>query len=95
MQTGATQSASTHERRVVAAAHAAPARHPEGGDLGLAEALAGEQLEELALLRGSSREARLDQLDAELVEAVGDAQLLLGRERHALPLHAVAQGCVV
>ena len=33
--------------------------------------------------------------DAELVEHVRDAQLLLRRERHALPLHAVAQGAVV
>ena len=33
--------------------------------------------------------------DAELVEAVRDAQLLLGGQRHALALHAVAQGGVV
>ena len=32
---------------------------------------------------------------AELVEHVRDAHLLLGGERHALPLHPVAQGAVV
>ena len=35
------------------------------------------------------------EVDAELVEHVRDAHLLLGRERHALALHAVAQGGVV
>ena len=83
------------QRLVARGGHAAPARHPEGCDLGLAEALAGEQLEQLLLLWVRGREAGLDQLDAELVEAVGDPQLLLGGERHALPLHAVAQRGVV
>ena len=33
--------------------------------------------------------------DAELVEAVGDAHLLVRGQRHPLALHAVAQGRVV
>ena len=56
---------------------------------------AGEALEQLALLGVGLREARLDQLDPELVEPVRNAQLLLGRQRHPLALHAVAQGRVV
>jgi dihydroorotase len=36
-----------------------------------------------------------DEADPELVEHVRDAQLLGRRERHPLPLHAVAQGAVV
>ena len=83
------------ERRVVGGGDPAPARHAEGGDLGVGEALAREQLEQLALLRIRRREAGLDQVDAELVELVGDAQLLVGREGHPLALHAVAQRCVI
>ncbi len=39
--------------------------------------------------------ARLDHVDAELVERVRDAHLLVHGQRHALPLHAVAEGGVV
>ena len=95
MQTGATDSRERGQRGVGVGGELAPARHPEGGDLRLAEALAGEHLEELALLGVRRREAGLDQLDPELVQAVGDAQLLFGGERHALPLHPVSQGSVV
>ena len=57
--------------------------------------LARQQVEELRLLGVRGREAGLDHVDAEPVEHVGDAQLLLGRERHALALHAVAERRVV
>jgi hypothetical protein len=83
------------QRRVLLGRHVAPARHPEGGDLGVGEALAGQQLEELEVLGVRAREAGLDEVDAELVQTVGDADLLAGRQRHPLPLHAVAQGRVV
>ena len=59
------------------------------------EALAGEQFEELELLGVGARKSGFDQIDSELVEAVSDAQLLTGRQRHPLPLHAVTQGRVV
>jgi hypothetical protein len=73
----------------------APARHAECGDRRVRERLvlqAGEQLGLLGVRRG---EARLDDVDAEVVEAVHEAHLLLGGERHAAPAHAVAQRRVV
>ena len=83
------------ERLVVLGGDVAPARHTERGDLRVAESLAREQAEQLGLLRVRRREAGLDEADAELVEHVRDAQLLGRGQRHALPLHAVAQGAVV
>ena len=81
--------------RVVLGAQAAPPGHAEGGDLGVLEALAGEQLEQLELLGVGAREAGLDQVDAELVERVRDPHLLVRRQRHALTLHPITQGGVV
>ena len=43
----------------------------------MAKALAGQQAEELLLLGVRAGKARLDEVDAELIEAVGDAQLFL------------------
>jgi hypothetical protein len=83
------------QRRIGAGARVTAARHPEGGDLGLVEALCSEQLKQLALLGIGRREAGLDQLDAELVEGVRDAELFLCRKRHAFPLHAVTQRRVI
>ena len=68
---------------------------PKAQIVGVLEALALEQLEELRLLGVGAREAGLDEVDAEVVERVRDAQLLVGRERHALALHAVAESRVV
>ena len=68
---------------------------PKAQICGVLEALAREQLEERLLLRVGAREAGLDEVDAELVERVRDAQLLVGGQRHALALHAVAEGGVV
>ena len=69
VQTGAKQPASSRSAVVLLGGHAAPAGHPEGGDLRVAERLGGEQVEELGLLRVRGREPGLDQGDAELVEA--------------------------
>jgi hypothetical protein len=65
------------------AARSARRGHPEGDDARRLERLVLEQAEELELLRVRRGEARLDVAHAELVERVGDADLLLGRERHA------------
>ena len=79
------------QSRVLLGTGVPPAGHPEGRDVGVLEALGREQREELELLRVRFGEPGLDHVDPELVEAVGDAELLLRRERHALPLHAVAE----
>ena len=63
VQTGAKQSARTCSAGSSCGAHVAPAGHPEGRDLGVLEALAGQQLEELELLGVGAREAGLDQVD--------------------------------
>src|SRR5437660_355138 len=73
----------------------ATAGHPERGDLGVAEALSLEQLEQLQLLGIGARKAGLNEVDPKLVEAVRNAQLLLRGEGHALSLHAVTKGRVV
>ena len=57
---------------VLLGGHAAAAGHPEGDDLGDLQALVGEQLEELLLLRVRDREAGLDHVHAEGVERVHD-----------------------
>src|SRR2546421_79811 len=82
-------------RTTVSAPAPAPARHAEGGDLGMREALGGEQREELGVLGVGRREAGLDEVHAEGVERVGDAQLLGRGQRQPLALQAVAQGGVV
>ena len=69
--------------------------HPERRDLRGLELLAGEQAEELDLLRVRRREPGLDEVQAEPVEGVRHAQLLRCRQRQPLTLHPVAQGGVV
>ena len=56
--------------------------------------LGGGPGEELDVLRVGARPAALDELDAEVVELLGDAQLVLDGRRDALDLQAVAQGRV-
>ena len=75
--------------------HVAAPGHPERGDLRIGEALALEQREQLQLLRVGCGEPGLDQIEAELVQHQGEADLLGRRERHALALHAIAQGGLV
>ena len=95
MTTGRRAADQVAQRRVLLGGDAAPAGHPEGADLRLLELDVGEQREELGLLRVRAREAGLDEADAEPVERLDDAHLLGRRERHALALHAVAEGRVV
>jgi hypothetical protein len=73
----------------------APAGHAEGGDLGVGELLLGQQAEQGDVLGVRPGEAALDQVDAEVVERVGHAHLLVGGQGHPLPLHPVAEGGVV
>ncbi len=80
---------------VLLGAALAAAGHAEGDDLGGVELLLGEQLEQLALLGVRGGEAGLDHVDAQGIERVHHAQLLLRGERHAAAAHAVAQGGVV
>ena len=57
--------------------------------------LARRPVEELDVLGVGAGPAALDEVHAELVELVGDAQLVVDGERDALELGAVAQGGVV
>ena len=82
------------QRGVVLGARVAAAGHAEGAHVG-PQALVLEPLEQLGLLRVRGREAGLDERDAEVVEHVRHAHLLLHGQRHAVALHAVAQGGVV
>ena len=93
--TGAKHSASVRRPGVLGRGDVAPAGHPEGGDRRPLERLALEQREQLGLLGVRRREARLDEVDAELVEPADDAQLLVGGQADARPAHPVAQRRVV
>jgi hypothetical protein len=71
-------------------------RHRAGKapDLGV-ETRGGDRAERLGVVLGHAREARLDPLDAQGVDRPRDRELLLGVERHAHGLLAVAQRGVV
>src|SRR5262249_1627391 len=87
------------EVAVVGGAHAGTPRRPEGGAARLAppEPAAGadDRAEELRVARIRAGPPALDVVDAELVERLGDAQLVVEREADVLGLRAVAQGGVV
>jgi hypothetical protein len=73
-----------------------PAGRAEGDQLaGLEVQLRRRPLEELLVLGVGAGPAPLDVVDAEVVELLGDAQLVLDREREPLPLAAVTKGGVV
>src|SRR6185295_1570918 len=72
-----------------------PMRHPEGGELRLAEAEPARGLEELLVARVRPRVPALDDVDAEVVQALDDAQLVVEGEGDVLGLGAVAQRGVV
>ena len=76
-------------RRVPAAGHA------ERRDLGVLEALALQQLEQRHLLGVGAGEARLDVVQAQAVEGMRHADLLVHGKGHALALHPIAKGGVV
>ena len=95
VHTGAKHSAMT--RSAGSASAATPRRRviPKAQICAWRKRLAREQPEQLELLGVGAGEPGLDEVQAELVEPMGDAQLLPGRQGHALPLHPVAQGGVV
>ncbi len=68
---------------------------PKAATSRVCERLRREQLEERLFLRVRAGEAGLDVVHTEVVEGVGDTQLLLCGERHSLTLHPVTKGCVV
>src|SRR5437667_271193 len=70
-------------------------RRAEGRDLRVPEAEALDGPEELLVARVRARPAALDVVHAEVVEALGDAHLVLEREGDVLGLGAVAQRRVV
>src|SRR5581483_9776167 len=71
------------------------ARHAESGDLGVLERQLADLLEVLEVLGVGQRVAALDEVDAEVVEALRDVELVAQREVDALALAAVAQRRVV
>ena len=79
---------------------AAPARSMSSGRQRASAAidgrlhLAGDVADGLEVVLGGDREAGLDDVDAELVERSGEAELLLVAEREAGGLLAVAEGRV-
>ncbi len=73
----------------VADVRAAPAQN------GRAQPETGDLLDDVALVAAHGRDARLDLIDPDLVEQLGDADLLLVREHDAGGLLAVAQRRVV
>ncbi len=72
-----------------------PARAAERRDAGMPQLLAAHGPKVLDVLRVRAGPAALDQLDAELVEHVGDVQLVVHGETDALPLRSVAEGGVI
>ena len=95
VQTGAKQEASSRSAGSSSARDVAPARHPERAHVGARSARprGARRAPPPSGSRPGSRPR--SKRDAEVVEQVRDAHLLLGRERHPLPLHPVAQGGVV
>ena len=95
VQTGAKQSASNRSAGSSSAAESRRRVMPKATIVGVREVLPREQLEERLLLGIGRGETGLDQVYAEVVERVRDPHLLVGRQRHSLPLHAVTQSGVV
>src|SRR2546426_3425738 len=83
------------EVAVVGGLHARPAGRTEGGHLRVLQTEALDGAEELLVARVRARPAALDVMDAEVVEPLGDAQLVLEREGDVLGLRPVAQRRVV
>ncbi len=83
------------QRDVLVGAHAAAARHAEGGDQRARRRIGLERAEQLGVLGVRLGEPGLDEREAEAVDEMGEAHLLADGERDALPLRAVAQRRVV
>ena len=76
--------------------HAAAARHAEGADLGVLRASArATRWKYSASFALRQRIAPFDVVEAQLVEPLGDQQLVLQREADAFALAAVAKRRVV
>src|SRR5213594_247149 len=80
---------------VVGGLHARPAGRAEGRHLRVLESEALDGAEELLVAWVRARPAALDVVEAEVVEALGDAELVLEREGDVLGLRPVAQRRVV
>src|SRR5205807_7036269 len=72
-----------------------PAGRTEGCHLRVLQTEALDGAEELLVARVRARPAALDVMDGEVVEPLGDAQLVLEREGDVLGLRPVAQRRVV
>src|SRR5437867_3286175 len=83
------------EVAVVGGLHARPAGRAEGRHLRVLQTETLDGAEELLVARVRARPAALDVVDAEVVEPLGDAQLVLEREGNVLGLRPVAQRRVV
>src|SRR5437870_33301 len=83
------------EVAVVGGLHARAAGRAEGRHLRVLQPEALDGAEELLVARVRARPAALDVVDAEVVEPLGDAQLVLEREGDVLGLRPVAQRRVV
>ena len=81
---------------VVGGGYTGPASGPEGDKRGVPEVQLGARPEEeLFVLRVGTWPAAFDEGDPEVVELLGDPELVVDRERHALLLGAVPQRRVV
>src|SRR5438093_7645396 len=80
---------------VVGGLHARPAGRAEGRHLRMLETEAFDGAEELLVARVRAWPTALDVVEAEVVEALGDAELVLEREGDVLGLRPVAQRRVV
>ena len=95
VQTGREALGEHAQARVLGGGDVAPARHPEGGDRPTSSRSPSSSAKSSASLGFDAGKPASMSPDAELVELAHDAQLLLGRQGQARPLHAVAQGGVV
>ena len=83
------------EAGVVLGRCADPPGHPERHRPGMGERLAREFPKDRLVLRIAGGVPRLDVIDAQVVEAAGDVDLVLEAEVHALALRAVPQRRIV
>src|SRR5690606_19185900 len=75
--------------------HTAPAGHAECADLNLMQVEIADTLKILDIFRIREWIPALDEVESQLVELLGNQQLVLQREVDAFALTAVAQGGVV
>src|SRR5439155_19673046 len=80
---------------VLGGSDALTARHAESSDSGMLQRQLADFLEILEILRVRQRVTALDEIDAQLIQPLGDEQLVLKGEVDAFPLAAVAERGVV